>query len=533
MIERVIENWLDNTTEREYELPFCQILTSTGHKILSRSTHGPGEFGKDIISRDARGSLHAYQLKTGNINTKYWREIRGEIEELVCLPIQHPNIRESARFTPHLITNGNVTTDVKQQISQFSKHWLRTSGRTLQISERESLLSEFKQLHESILPVAPVDFERFLSLFLRDKRDAINKGEFSKFLESIIQPSKASVGPSQIRRAFAGTAVLAAYVLSGFRKATNYCAEAEGWTMLIANLLCLAERSRARQSLWQMSLDLCIEGWEEACEGLVKEALSAKSWSEGDRLTDWVVRPFRETILRGWLSCFALYLAAGNKNKAMQDEILHLINRKNSDSKSPQAMFWGESAAPYFYAQALFLFSRGHESMSCSIVEGLVRLICGSNGVRGRFGIPDPYYGPQSVLSAATLGKDVFAPRQSFAGRSFALRAFVEFLARRERKQTLKRLWHCITGVDTAEFVPKNKSDFYRWRCSKGSLDTRRWKRPEQWETLLATATSIQDDQSLLTTRFKSFVFPFILVFPHRFIPRLAHFAEKVATETT
>ena len=62
VIERVVENWLGSTNERGYENAFCQILIAEGHTIIRRPAHGPGEHGKDIVTRDRKRSLHAYPL---------------------------------------------------------------------------------------------------------------------------------------------------------------------------------------------------------------------------------------------------------------------------------------------------------------------------------------------------------------------------------------------------------------------------------------------------------------------------------------
>ena len=80
MIERAIENWLINTNEKNYQVPFCQVLISQGHEILDISTHGRLEFGKDIISKDKKGVIHGYQLKTGNIDVPAWDKIYREVK---------------------------------------------------------------------------------------------------------------------------------------------------------------------------------------------------------------------------------------------------------------------------------------------------------------------------------------------------------------------------------------------------------------------------------------------------------------------
>ena len=88
LLERVIENWLTSVNERQYQLPFCQVLASRGETILYVSSHGPFEKGKDVISSTSEGTIHAYQLKKGDIGLREWRDIHGEVENLIELAIE-------------------------------------------------------------------------------------------------------------------------------------------------------------------------------------------------------------------------------------------------------------------------------------------------------------------------------------------------------------------------------------------------------------------------------------------------------------
>lgn len=54
-IARAIENWLTDTKERDYQAPYCQVLSHQGHKILYNSRYGPLEAGKDIVTVDTNG----------------------------------------------------------------------------------------------------------------------------------------------------------------------------------------------------------------------------------------------------------------------------------------------------------------------------------------------------------------------------------------------------------------------------------------------------------------------------------------------
>jgi len=108
VIERAIESWLTRTNERNYQAAFCQVLMHQGHRVLHSSSHGPMEQGKDIITVDPDGNYHAYQTKTGNIGLSEWREISGEIQELVELPIDYPGVDKASGHRAYLIANGQI-----------------------------------------------------------------------------------------------------------------------------------------------------------------------------------------------------------------------------------------------------------------------------------------------------------------------------------------------------------------------------------------------------------------------------------------
>jgi hypothetical protein len=65
VIERVIENWLNSSNERSYQIPFCQLLTAEEETVVYVSPHGPFEQGKDVVTIDDGGKVRAYQLKCG------------------------------------------------------------------------------------------------------------------------------------------------------------------------------------------------------------------------------------------------------------------------------------------------------------------------------------------------------------------------------------------------------------------------------------------------------------------------------------
>ena len=551
MIERVVENWLDSVNERGYEIAFCQVLIAEGHTIIRRPAHGPTEHGKDIVSRDRQGNFHAYQLKTGDLNKSQWRQIRGEVEELINVPLQEPGVSPKTRFTPYLVTNGELKEPVKDEVRARSEGTGGHGYRRLGFITRDNLLRRFLDVHANFFPFAPADFERFLRLYLADKRSFLRKEEFGEFLSSLLATGSEMEG-IQVRRAMAAVAVLANYILSGYQKAGNHLAAAEGWMLVFAHVLRIAEGARPSDSTWRGVVEICIDGWEVATGALVKEAMASRNWIEGDASVDNFVHGHRKTLLIGYLATFALYKRLTNRELPNEDEIFARVSTELRPLR-----FWGESAVPFFIAVFLFLLKRGSEGEAVQLCANLIQIIATMNGFGQGPGLPDPYLDSGDILERElsakralevmqfvmlrdrstnvigteeyykalvglaqnATGRPAWDVGQTFAGRSFGIRCLVEFLARRERKQTLKRLWYEIARVDYSEFVPARASDFYLWHAKRGTLVTRRFKRPESWSNLTRQANSCTRRRILLFEQFPQLLIPFALVYPHRLTP--------------
>src|SRR6266404_2330270 len=132
VIERVVENWLTSANERQYQIPFCQLLAAEGETILYISAHGQMEQGKDVISRAKDRGIRAYQLKGGRLTLADWRKYQPEIHELVVYPIDHPSIGSRSLHKPFLVTNGGVADTVINAIRRILQNfwsWLSILAR--------------------------------------------------------------------------------------------------------------------------------------------------------------------------------------------------------------------------------------------------------------------------------------------------------------------------------------------------------------------------------------------------------------------
>lgn len=223
MIERVVENWLTSANERQYQLPFCQLLASEGETIVYISRHGQREQGKDIITRGRHGGVRAYQLKQGHLSLADWRTYKGELDELVRYPPSHPSVISRKVHAPFLVTNGTVSDPVLDALKSANRDWARNRSGPLKLVEGPELVSRFVRAHGRFLPQDPKEFNRLLELIVGSGQSPLDKNKFAKFLESILPIKNDRDLPGRfIQRSVASAALPTSYVTQGYERKENH-----------------------------------------------------------------------------------------------------------------------------------------------------------------------------------------------------------------------------------------------------------------------------------------------------------------------
>ncbi|MCK4815230.1 hypothetical protein KA005_05635 [bacterium] len=190
--ERAIENWLTNASERGYQVAFCHLLNAMGYSVVHSTTHTPIEEGKDIIAKDPRGKVIAFQLKRGDIRTSSWRTMESEINELVEYPIGHPSIGNNAKHQPILVTTGSINENVCSRIDNKNRAWRQRGWKPLKTWSYLELVAKFKKYTYSFLPQQISEFHRLLGFMINEGSGPLDKDEFDLLLRSVLPLSRSS-----------------------------------------------------------------------------------------------------------------------------------------------------------------------------------------------------------------------------------------------------------------------------------------------------------------------------------------------------
>jgi len=510
LIERVIENWLINTNEIGYQVPFCQYLLSENYTVLHLSTHGQMEQGKDIIAKDKDGVPCAFQLKCGQIDLPEWRSIKGEINELIEVPINFPGLDKNVDHRAFLVTNGELTDPVRVLIDDLNFSNKKRGYPELRVITRYDLLKRFVKCSESLLPTEPADFKLFLELTLREGKELIDKEVTSKFIELLLLTGKET--KPELKRKIASGLLLYQYTMQNYEKNQNHISIIEGWTLFGCYIHAVAERYDLTPELWESSFDLVTHKIKTQFISLKKEFFTRKDFLE----STWDGELFyksRLTIVLGWLAASELF----NKQK----DSSYLIDQRVSDSIKKyysDLWYWGESATPFFVEMSLLL-RLFNDPLSEKIPIDLLVSIVVENKLKDGKGFPDPYHTTEQIIGEAynrlyNLGDE--ADPYSFHGCSYHMGAIVNLIAKGKKRTPLIPIWKDLTKILKCEFKPQNLWEMFTWHCEEGVQHETFYEQPQSWAKLVTEATTF--DKSIFPKRLVNNPFShyYVTCYPHR-----------------
>ena len=520
---KIIENWLTNTNERSYQHPFCQILLLEGYRVLHQSSHGVGENGKDIISFDPEGKPCAFQLKTGNISSKVWRDIQGEINELVEVPIVHPGVDTNIPHRSVLVTNGRLTDDVRMKIDALNKSYVRRGHSRLEIIVLNDLKTMFSSSQEEFLPKELSDVQELLGFYLQNGKETINCEKFSFFIESrFFSTDKGKVSNSEAKKIIVSTVLLAKYALSPFEKVDNYFSLIKGWTIVMAYLLAFSEKNNLKNNIWEPSYDLCFAELTYNAQKLKDEFLERKNYLEGSLLGDGgEVSKVRTVMVLGILASFELSNMLRDDNYEYDEKLLNLVK----ELLSGDSMICGEISIVYLLVVSIYLKKTGDTDLSKKIMSSLITNLSEANNHDSDYGIPAPYHSFEEILLNMNFDKREFEiDYKSFTGFAYSISSLVYCLLLVDAREILESCWFDLTRIHYCEFYADLPWKTYFWKNALGKQVETPFKSLQSYKELKKQYNPKNIDLIQLPgglLKKSGFAPLFLITYPHRIRPDL------------
>lgn len=519
MIEKVLESWLDKSTERSFQIPVANLLSMNGYKIVHITRHCSLEHGKDIIAIDENDVPCAFQLKTAK-NSKFalkdWQDCNAQIRDLAYLKITHPSIGEyKGSHRSFLVTNGYLEEEATSAINKFNETLIDDGRSPIEVISKGDILDLAKKAYPSIFPTELKDIKLLLEFFTEDGSSYLPKQRFAELLESIFSfDTKQKISKATISRTIGSVALVTSLALTQYALKGNWIAEIEGWTIYLATLFAAIEKWKLGRRLWQDQLFIAENTIFNSLSNLLEEVKGRQYLFEGDPISDIPFYRVRVTYVMSLLSIFAIWkLLIGDKSEI--EFIDKFINKyKNA------LLLWGEAAIPqllsYYWYYRNIDATLDPDRFLGSLINNLA---ISNNPNNSKEAISPPYYEANEIIPYR-VGSNALEHEDNFKGRSFFLNGLMQLFARRNLKQFAKSLWPKITYVNFTKFIPENKWRFYLRRNKRGTYITQVPQKTMNWSDLRKEARTLHKEElPFLMLKYPHLLLLFVIVYPYRATP--------------
>ena len=528
MIERVIENWLDNAIERSYEIPFCYTLIDEGYKVLHMTRHSSMEMGKDIIAVNQNGIPYAYQLKnvTGRRLTisQYRRDLQNQLIPLAYTAIDPPALYTRQPHIPVVVINGDLDEDVQREINNFNVVLEREGKNKVEVINRGALLDKFLKLRENLWPNNLTNIKNYLEIYISNGSDLLNKEKFCKLIYSSLPFEQSRLTIANLKRSLSSTALICSSAILNYSNQKNYFAEFEAWIIYWSHALSLCEKYSINLRHISGELNLIkisiFNTLSNLCNDLIENPDGVDRYSHS--LEEVFIYRMRLTLLLGLMSIYGLWRRLDGTSTDMEiilketshhDEFVKEFCLTNSN----KLRLWGEYNVPQLFA--FYLFYRKLDATprpDFLVLYRLIRSILKFNKIRSKKdNLPNPYY-DYSVLPKL-FGFEDEKIKEDFSGSSYTLEGIFHIFVRLNWKQHTKPFWDDYSKMVLKYFKYNKKWHFYLWRCKEGTEVSKLIKPTYLWSDLKNEAFESNGDEIPdLIKKFPILYLCLLIVMPHR-----------------
>jgi len=516
--ERIIENWLDKSTERSYQIPFCQALIKKGHSVIHLTRHSAMEMGKDVISISPEGIPCAYQLKSTKnkrLTLSEWRsEIEPQLNSLVYNSINENYVKSKTNHNSYVVINKFVDEEVVASLSQFNETILKNYNgkiKPVEIIHRGQLLDMFLSFENDLWPSELFDIKTYLELFLEDGKGMLNKYNLGELLKNTYFKEDNELSKTEVLRAISSASLITASAISNYTIENNHFAEFEAWVMYLSYTLAIAEKNNLNLSEISSELNIAKNSIYNSLSRLCDELSDRNEYLVGtgdDIPLYWI----RITNLAGLMSLYGLWRKIEENEPNHQDEFIKKFLLKYER----KLYLWGEYAVPQGLAYYLYSLSTDSTLRSDFILLEMISTIMSNYFKNHDVIFPNPYYNVEDIFDhILKIAKEPLD--DSFDSTTFTLEGLMHLFNRKNWKQRLKVLWIQYSHYSIRKFVPKNIWEYYFWRCKDGIEKTDMVPLKEEWNSFKEKAFECEGTEiPSLIKNYPILYLCFIIVNPHR-----------------
>jgi hypothetical protein len=499
LLERLIENWLDNAGERTYQPCFCQMLIGRGYRIVHNTEHTPLEHGKDIIAISPEGKLVGFQLK-GNpgksLKPSQFDDIRGQLEQLATLALGLPGYEKKVPDECYLVTNGEIDEAVSIEIQRLNAA-LEARGHPperIKTIARGTMQALAKDLGLALWPSEMEDFGNLVKL-LNCEGDEIFPAEiFDPLLQNTLRLPH-NVPAPDLRRRITSAAIMTAVALHSFSRKRNHFAEITAWMMFATYTIAACEKNGLD---YKKDAEEAVLTARDAIYGLLgqlsEELRDRATLAEGDPFSEYAFYRARALLVYALMGIYWMWSETEGwkhpDHKALIEKVI---------PEQLPASIWGEAAVPQYLT---YIWYRKRISRSSELdlhIAYALRDVMGNKLADKADHLASPYYDIEDVTRhgyAELLRCDDPFGGGSFAGTSYVCESLMMCLVRAGLKDACKELWPDFTRMTHEKSIPDQAWSFGLYRMGDHAAgDTKIYPRTMQWRDLQEIMAEHEGDE--------------------------------------
>lgn len=503
VLEKLIENWLDNQTERKYQPAFVQMLVALGWEVLHNTRHSQIELGKDVIARDPEGRLFAFQLK-GNPGTRIKKSEAGkmlpQIRELLLYVPEHYRKTKNEKHYAVLLTNGGVDEEANLLFSQIDEEVNNGQHPAAVSFERWSRGTFLTMLKETITYVWPTSIsgtKDLLTFMTSDGREIADFRKLGLLFDGLNCP-KASKAREK------NSSIASILFISELAK-YEYYSENNHYSLFLISVLAVVScmrhaDSRSRIDVISKYSDMCIaHAIDLLTEAKNKGFEAGKVWFQSDPSAESDLQFERQRILADVASIIILHHRSGKLEFDDENMNSYLIDLVHHSYRHPQ--IWGYAAAPSIFFGFWALSNQvGARILERNLAAYLRDLIYRSRGKSNdQNSVPPPYYDFETCWAfrqkLKNIGDDSIF-EDNWESRVWFLEAIFLVLVSRNCKVTCKEVWYDLSKVDHHDFDGFS-GDFFSPTLARRGKSVTKILHEGNWNALVEKVTTQNNGKML------------------------------------
>lgn len=519
MLKRLIENWLINISEREFDIPFRLLLEALGHVAIGHTTiHGAMELGKDIVSRHPEGELfYFFQLKAGDITPSDWSEMQRQLLQMVTVPYVHPNYQIGNPYQPIWVCTGQLHETVRLNVGLMNQEFAQNGKPQVQVWDRNDLIERYHDTFYEVVFTDPALTIDFIRLWSHTHDFMSDEDELRAFFHVYLSRTPTTSSRIAARHLATYTLILTQLsqryadlddlysridcVFLGIVQFYEWLSTTELTVQIYQNNLF------AVNSLLDFYLVELINQCQEQPD-IIEDLFEPETgWSEIFEL------PLRVHSLASKIALKLLLNAQQGQDIHTEVDLLTRVVRHNPAF----CHLISERQMGTFWIVMLGLLRAGKTDLAELVIAVTFNWFMTFHGKEGLIGLPDPYQ-PYSLSVNYHLHVEPEQGRLTNNNRqSYLLPVLLKFVIYLNQRDLLTHHWKIISYMTIHEFRPTTLKQLFSYRSDIGTMATYGFPLQGSWSALQQQyAERISEDLGAFVDRYPESILSLALAYPWR-----------------